>query len=578
VLTAAALAIALGLSAAPAPAQAAGVTPIIELNTPFASTNQFAHQRFVDGSQSQLGIATLSRGIIAAGTDSTGTSISLTLSPAVGRPPSTGHFTLVGSGVSGVPDPSLPTVALVEGGQGGQFAGDLDILDLGWDGNGTIQRFDVVLQGLGEFRMNEAGDTEVHLGARHLTFPRTPVGLAPVFQREWVRNVSGATVALGSVSTGGQAGADFAVSSNSCGSILAAGATCSFEIGFSPKAASPRTAALSMAIGGVTQIVTLAGSAPLGTTSLTYSGNDFVSEGTKHVYADGPYAIDQFAEPIGYEFRVNAPYGEGGPQANMVLNALGGGPLTLGHHTTVDVTDEGKTSYGARLTAQGRGCGDNNGSEDVNAFSMGNDGLASMVNISFTQICTADPAHPMTGSLLWQWRYDTQAPTAPSAVTAAPAVGGAVTWTASPSGDTAHTIARLVPGAATQLSPTAGFPLSDGTATQATIPAVTAGTHTVAVFAVDGAGNVSKPGVKTITIGSTTPVVTVQSAPTLLSVVVGDGSATCQRRGRADHRLPPALDRRSRECLGHGQPARWLSRRGRSRSLPLRPVRTTGFG
>lgn len=511
-----------GLAAGPA--AAVGPTPVIVLNSLFGPSNDVANQRFADGARTSLAYADLTRGIQVGGTDSTGTGVNVRLDPPAGKLLAPGHYSATGSTNTGVPDTAMPVASLVVGGQSARHEGDIDIVDLAWDATGRITRFDVLLSGMGEIRWNEPEPAGVTLGAHGFTFPRTPVGLAPVYQREWVHNTSGTAVAIGAISVAGSTPADFAVSADGCGSrSLAAGATCSFLVGYAPKAVGPRTAALRIPIGGSTQSVPLAGTTLLGTNSLVFDGNARVTGGTKNTDTAGPLDMHAWTRPAYYEWQVTNAYRAGGIVADLALVSADGGPLLPGQHTTVAAANGGQGQYGASLTAHGQGCGDYHGTIDVHSFALDSDGRPALADVDFSIVCDSDTAHPLTGTLRWQARTDLTAPSAPGAVSVS---GTTASWTGSPSSDAVRTVARLVAGDGTGATPTSGWPIADGRQLTGALPAAASGRYTVAVFAVDAAGNVSPARTAAYTVGSTPPPATVPGAPVITAVTPGDGRIT----------------------------------------------------
>jgi minor extracellular serine protease Vpr len=98
---------------------------------------------------------------------------------------------------------------------------------------------------LGALDLVAAGfNTNPALSATSLTFPSTKVGTTSAPQTVTLTNTGAATDALGITSIA--ASGDFRVSSNTCGKSLAAGASCTIGVTFSPKATGSRTGALTI--------------------------------------------------------------------------------------------------------------------------------------------------------------------------------------------------------------------------------------------------------------------------------------------------------------------------------------------
>ncbi|MDR6972794.1 fibronectin type III domain-containing protein [Leifsonia shinshuensis] len=504
-------------------AQAGTAPPVLSLKYGVDQASQPAYQ-FGDNGAARLTYATLSRGI------SVGTaSVNVTVTPPAGQPLRMGDYAVVNGNQS---DPSRPQVQLSSGGTGGGFTGELDIRDLQWNSIGQLYTFDLVLHGVGEVSMNEPQPGGVDLGARTLAFPATPIGFSsvPAQQAEWLHNTTSSTVAIGAPTFTGVGAADFTVSRSTCASSLAAGASCSFIVGFSPKAAGPRTASMRIGVGGSTQTVALTGDAALGTSSITMSGNDPLDQGVTHTFADGPFIIAESIVNDGYAWTALST--DPSKKAQIVVSPIGGGPanngapLTAGIHTTAPWDGSVPTSqYGFRATLNSLSCGaPMTGTIDVENLIVDALGLVEMAKITYNERCAENPnSNPMTGTLLWQLRSDSTAPTAPSGVTVGAGSAPTVSWKPSPSTDVAHTIARISPGGASSVGILGGVPLSDSTATSATAPALTAGQYTVALWAVDTSGNVSAPATSTFMVGTPQTPYTVPSAPTNVSATPMDG-------------------------------------------------------
>ena len=392
------------------------------------------------------------------------------------------------------------------GSQNEGYLGDMDVLDWVPGPHGLPSRFDIVFRDgtrvpgqygyFGELRLGEPGEGAVHLGSRHIEWPSTAVTSTPIRGTEWLHNTSGSAVAIGAPQVTGVNSADWRVSANGCTGRLAAGATCSMVLGFSPTAGGPRLATLSVPVGGQVQVVSLAGDAALGTSSLTFSGNDWVSHGATHSFPNGPYVMSAAVDPVWHSFSWTetipyVSYGSSGSQPLVEMSAPGGAPLAVGTHATVATRLASGSQYGEDTDGFGRGCGDYAGSITVHAFTEDATGAPAMADIDYTQRCKEDP-NPndvMTANLLWQYRSDTMPPRMPTGITV---TGSSVHWARSTSSDAVESIARLVPGTGQGATPTTGYPLSSGSATAATLPALTAGeTYTVEVFAVDATGNAS---------------------------------------------------------------------------------------
>ena len=110
-----------------------------------------------------------------------------------------------------------------------------------------------------------AGGANVTLSPSSLTFASTAVGTASSAQSITVNNSGSAAIMLGTpVLTG-----DFALSSSTCGSSIAASASCTVSVLFKPTAAGPRSGTLSLTDAYATHTVVLSGSGVAGVISLS---------------------------------------------------------------------------------------------------------------------------------------------------------------------------------------------------------------------------------------------------------------------------------------------------------------------
>jgi hypothetical protein len=319
----------------------------------------------------------------------------------------------------------------------------------------------------------------------------------PILSKQRLHNTTGKGVVIGSIPAMAGTQEDFVVVNDRCsGKKLMPGLTCSFSIGFSPKAPGPRVATLSIPVGSVTETVALSGQAPLGTNSIVISGDDYVDGGTSHTLADGPYTILGAGEPGNYSFRAIEPYSVSYDTVSALFATPDRQPLAVGKHdavswSTVMNPHSGATKYGIMVSGFSRACGSTSGTITVRKFTTAPDGNVLMADLSFTQKCIENPGAVMTGELRYQFRSDTKAP---SAVTSLQQnhTTRTMTWTPSASPDVAQTIARLVPGPGEGATPTSGYALAAGSMSSAKLPPlVPKQRYTVVVFAVDSAGNVS---------------------------------------------------------------------------------------
>ena len=469
--------------------------------------------QFADGANVQRYIADTTRGIDARMTVSSTSSATFTLTPPDGKPLTTGTYRLVGTQAYGA---KVPTLRL----NGEYIYGEFDILDLASDpANGAITRFDAIVPGIGEFRFGEDPAGAVVLGARNVVFAKTFIGLPKTMQVETLHNTGTAAVALGAPSVAGVNATSFSVSNSTCKATLAPGATCTFKVGFAPKAAGPVSAVVNMRVGTATKTVPLTGSAYLGTTGITSSGKDIVDNGTTTKVTGADTAMTVGSGAGGWTFNADDLDGSGNV-LGVFVEGPGDGPIPVGVRKT-SISGQGD-GYSLRATVRSMTC-DTTGTETVKQFTLDPaTGLPDTVNLSFTQYCIDKNAQ--TGTLQWQARSDVTAPASPTAVSVSATSPRKVTWKASTSKDAKSVVARLVQGNGAGATPQSGTPLTIS-GTSATVPAVPSGQqYTVALFAEDATGNVSKAA--TARFGTPPVTVTAPGRPTITSTTGGPGSAT----------------------------------------------------
>ncbi|HEY1577536.1 MAG TPA: choice-of-anchor D domain-containing protein [Terracidiphilus sp.] len=94
-----------------------------------------------------------------------------------------------------------------------------------------------------------------------LSFPSTTVGSTSVAQTATLKNGTSSSITISSVALGGTNPGDFVISSKTCGTSLAASASCTASVEFKPTATGTRAATLSFADSGSgsPQVVTVSG-------------------------------------------------------------------------------------------------------------------------------------------------------------------------------------------------------------------------------------------------------------------------------------------------------------------------------
>lgn len=491
------------LASASTPASAATGTAVLSVSSTNDPSYPAGRQHAAVGRSVTIGVATLSRGITVIGPESrsgAGDGIRVTVEPPQGKALAVGRY-----GVdSRSQDPTLARAELTVGSVSQSFVGDVEVLDLAADASGALTRFDLVFRNgtatpsyafYGQLRFGQPGDTGAVPSATTIQYPDTPIGSVPITTTETIVNTGSTPVAVGAATV---TSGDFPITADRCSrTTLAAGAKCTFTIGFTPTKAGPRMGVVSIPTGGVTRRISVAGSAPLGTTGITYRGDDYVSGGTTHAFPDGSFAtVVGRSSSDGYAFVPTRPYGldSGADTTRVEVVRYGGGPLQVGTFDTSEATGpaEGSTAkYGLSVTGSGRGCGSYTGRLTVSSFAVDSTGALTSARLSWSLRCTFTPG-TMTGSLTWRDRSDKTAPAAVTslAVTTASSTRTA-SWRVSTSSDAVGTVVRLVPGAGVRALPTSGLPVTSTGATSATLPALTSGRqYTLIAWSVDSSGNV----------------------------------------------------------------------------------------
>lgn len=494
------------------PAQAAPITSgVIQIISPSYGTK--GATEFSDGADVQVVTADTTRGVVARSAVINGHSPSFELTPPEGKPLTTGTYRLVGEQtyVRAVPEVKINS----------EFqSGVLDIIDIQSDPtNGTITRLDAVIDGVGEFRFGEDEPGSVVLGLRTVVFPKTFIDLPKISRKQTVHNTGTQSVTLGAPVISGLSKQSFSVSANSCGTTLAAGATCTYSIDFRPVVKGPAAATLAMRTGSATQVVSLAGSSYLGTTKMSTSGKDLVNKGTTTRAVSSSSRMYALPLHSGWDFFANTRKGNDNIMG-VFLDAPGTGAIPVGSRPTTGDLGNG---HSVRVTAHSYTC-DTKGTENIKQFTLDPvSGLPDAVDATFSQRCVGPAVQ--TSSLQWQARADAKAPSPVSELTLSATAPRQATWKASPSKDLSYVIARLVQGNGAGATPSTGRTLAVNGGTSAVLPAVPAGQqYSVVLFAVDTSGNVSKARIARF--GTPAVAVTTPSSPTITGVIAGSGSVT----------------------------------------------------
>lgn len=383
------------------------------------------------------------------------------------------------------------------------FDGQADLVDVAVDASGTITRFDLVYAFtqeralgavFGEIRMNEPEQLPtLSPTAQQLVWPRVGLENDPVLATDAFRNTSGAPLPLGTASITG-ADRDYLINDDTCsGTVLAPSATCSITVAYRPVKGGPRLATLVVPTAADRLQVQLASKAPLGRSSITTTGDEYVDHG-KHTTFD-PIVVYGHGDGDGgpalaYQFVRDelSPQIQASPEDEFALDLSNErGTITQGTHKTHWTARQ----YGLTYHANYRYCDDLSGTVDVHHFVLDQDDQPTYVDVDFDQRCHRNLEH--TGTIHGRLRYqDRSDATAPGRPTKLRLEDGRLRWKRSSSKDLASTVVRVDLGK--RFDPTRGVFVSQGSAQSAVLPRLTSGsTYTVAAFSVDKTGNVSKP-------------------------------------------------------------------------------------
>jgi hypothetical protein len=328
---------------------------------------------------------------------------------------------------------------------------------------------------------------DVHPGAAGTV---TPITVLP-----------GRTVTFGTRTARGPHPGDFRVREDTCsGRTVAAGASCTVWVRFTPSAPVPRHAELVLAEGGGGErVVQLDGVGSPGRTRfwLDSDPDDYIGQGRSYRYDPTNATIGAAGGPRGVSAGVN---GGDGDYFSASLTPADGDILLPGTYEDARRFSS-STNPGLDVTGSGRGCNASEGSFTVTHATY-RDGTGELLSFgaTFTQHCEGGtPA--LRGTV--EHRVPDTAPRVPGPVGDLAVRSGSdglrVTWS-NPSADHAVTLVRLLPGRAAVGHPSAGLAVYGGTAEAADLPGFTPDRdHTVTVFPIGPAGEVGAP--RSITVG-----------------------------------------------------------------------------
>jgi len=121
----------------------------------------------------------------------------------------------------------------------------------------------------------------------NVSFPSTPVGSTSAASNVTITNTSGGT--LSGVNASNSNPSDFDITSNTCGSTLGTGATCTISVAFSPNASGVRSGTVSISSSGGNTSFTMSGSA---TAQLAFTPTSLNFPGTPVGGTSSPLVIN----------------------------------------------------------------------------------------------------------------------------------------------------------------------------------------------------------------------------------------------------------------------------------------------
>lgn len=205
-----------------------------------------------------------------------------------------------------------------------------------------------------------AGAAQAAVNTNALTFTYQNLGTTSTAQSVTLTNPGSAVLAIGNVAVTGANAGDFAATSN-CGSSLAAGASCTITVTFTPTADGARAGTLTINNSVAAQNISLGGT---GSGNYSVPGCTVLSfvAGPNPIYTNNPYGITSINANVTcpYEVRINAPNGPLFATGNGYSSTLTGNWVTSG--LSFFLQQAGNTTPSgtlANLTVQvktGQGC------------------------------------------------------------------------------------------------------------------------------------------------------------------------------------------------------------------------------
>ncbi len=388
--------------------------------------------------------------------------------------------------------------------------GRFDVKSIGTDVSGNVNQlwltYEEHCEGgtralFGEVRINAATQTPLQPVPHAVWWPDTTVGTGSQTIPVTFFAV-GSPVIAGAAQLVGVDRRQFVIKEDDCaGASLAPGDGCQVWVRFAPLAKGPRTATLRLTTyTGLVRSVQLDGFGIGGRTELVMHSDsgDYIGQGLSYDYKTTNATISAGGS---HTFLSAGVSGSNGDSWSLDFEAPSGDILSPGTTYSAVRYPFNNDGAGMDISGNGRGCNTLTGTFTVQSLSVALDGSLRYASISFNQHCEgATPA--LHGTFYWRTPTGDQAPPRPVTNLAATRSGDGtktiVSWKNPTDADWAHTIVRYLVGTQTPGSPNGSVAGYGGPGTSATLPVAHTQPVTVAVYAVDRAGNVSP--VQTLTL------------------------------------------------------------------------------
>ena len=406
--------------------------------------------------------------------------------------------------------PGRPGLAIDANGRGCNAAsGRFDVKDILTRVDGSIERLWLTFEQhcerkrpalFGEVRIGFADiDDPLLVTPRSLWWPDTDLGDAEAIVPVTVSNQGTRPITLRPADIFGWHSRDFPLKTDRCAGVtLAPGASCEVLVGFRPRAAGPRVAAVEIRdTSGRSRRTSLDGLGLGSRTRFDFDSErgDYIGGGETERYRPSNAAITVSGTRSLIRGDIQ---GNDGSYWNAFFAAPDGDILVEGetYRRALRYPFNGGRP-GMSIHGEGRGCNEIRGQFTVTALGIRPDGSVEFAGIRFEQHCEGwKPA--LRGTFEYRVPRGDTRPTDPVRELHLRRRGTSATveWSNPPDRDFSFTVVRMLPARTAPGSPNSGLFVFAGRRQHARIRGLFRGAPlTVSVFAVDDAGNVSVPTV-----------------------------------------------------------------------------------